>query len=86
MVYIRDSSAYIGIDMAAAGEYVYTMTNPLDWCQKNAEIAKLYGRYDHERFFSMLHVLIADARKEGECIPTAFGTFSPLMFKVFEKM
>lgn len=72
--------------MAAAGEYVYTMTNPLDWCQKNAEIAKLYGRYDHERFFSMLHVLIADARKEGEGIPTAFGTFSPLMFKVFEKM
>ena len=85
MVYIRDSSAYIGIDMAAAGSYVYTMTNPLDWCRKNAEIAKLHGRSDHERFFSMLHVLIADSRKRDGVL-TTFGSFSPLMFKVFEKM
>ncbi|CAL1710706.1 unnamed protein product [Somion occarium] len=86
LVYIRDASAYIGIDIAAAGEYVYAMTHPLDWCKKNAEIAKARGRVDHERLFTMLHVLIVDARNEGEGVPTAFGIYSPLMFKLLEKM
>lgn len=86
-VLIKDTSSYLGIDVAAAAEYKYTLTNPLDWCKVNGEIAKRHDRVDHERIFSMLQVILVNVYKPPVHHDSMIGRpYSSLMVQLVEKL
>ncbi|GBE79383.1 hypothetical protein SCP_0205810 [Sparassis crispa] len=60
-VFIKKTPSLVGIDTAIAQEYELTAADPADLCKKNAEIARLRGRVDHERVFKLIEPVIANA-------------------------
>ncbi|KAI0794847.1 hypothetical protein C8Q75DRAFT_847958 [Abortiporus biennis] len=86
-VFINDTSAFIGLDVDAAGSYVYPATNPSDWCKVNSGIARTHGRVDHERIFTMMQVMLLEGQKSALPLEMASThTFTPLMMRFIEKM
>ncbi|TFY55210.1 hypothetical protein EVG20_g9404, partial [Dentipellis fragilis] len=61
MVYIKDVSYVVGAGRALAGEYVFDDDVPGQICRTNAAVAKKHRRYDHERFFNTMAILLPDA-------------------------
>ncbi|KZT12899.1 uncharacterized protein LAESUDRAFT_719207 [Laetiporus sulphureus 93-53] len=64
-VTIRDASKWVGIDVAAAGEYTFSATQPTELCRKNAAIAIARGRSDHARILGMLEAALTRAEEDG---------------------
>ncbi|KAF8581466.1 hypothetical protein K439DRAFT_1636189 [Ramaria rubella] len=60
MVSIRDVSEIAGLDKAIAHEYAVSAIDAGSFCQYNAEIARAFGRADHERVFKTLRSLWGD--------------------------
>ncbi|KAA1477857.1 hypothetical protein DENSPDRAFT_829305 [Dentipellis sp. KUC8613] len=70
MVYIKDVSYIVGAGRALAGEYVFDGDLPGRICRKNAAVAKKHSRYDHERFFNTMAILLPDAAlREANGLP-----------------
>ena len=86
-ILVADVSQYLGIDIAAAAEYKYTTTNPLDWCKVNSEIARRHNRMDHERVFGVLQIMLVNVQKahvHAESISPPLC--SPLMMRLIENL
>ncbi|KAJ7205052.1 hypothetical protein GGX14DRAFT_551619 [Mycena pura] len=56
-VFITNTSHISGGDYKVAAGYVFEAETLALLCQKNAEVARDHGRYDHERIFKILQVL-----------------------------
>lgn len=56
-VFITNTSDISGSDRKVAVEYVFDAETVAVLCQKNAEVAREHGRYDHERIFKILLAL-----------------------------
>lgn len=56
-VFITNTTHISGGDRKVAVEYVFEAETLAGLCQKNAEVAREHGRYDHERIFKILHAL-----------------------------
>jgi hypothetical protein len=57
-----------GADRKVALRYVFMADTLAEVCDKNAEMARDFGRYDHERVFKTLRTLFPepeDAKKKG---------------------
>lgn len=86
-ILVADVSQFLGIDIAAAAEYKYTTTNPLDWCKVNSEIARRHNRIDHERVFGVLQIMLVNVQKahaHSESISPPLC--SPLMMRLVENL
>lgn len=88
-VYIKDASALCGIDIAVARDYVWPSTEPVLACKRNVEIARIHGRLDHERLFSLFQVLVVDIQKSGAGpadASTLYSIRNPLTVTMLEKL
>ncbi|KAJ7473277.1 hypothetical protein FB451DRAFT_290628 [Mycena latifolia] len=56
-VFITNTTHISGPDRKVAEGYVFEAETLPMLCQKNAEVAREHGRYDHERIFKILHAL-----------------------------
>ncbi|CCM03390.1 uncharacterized protein FIBRA_05520 [Fibroporia radiculosa] len=68
-VFIKDASVLAGIDIAAAQDYIFDISDPPDTCKKNAEIARIRGRVDHERVFKVLGAVLVGFSKSYYSTP-----------------
>ena len=57
-VFIKAAASIGHPDRIAASEYGMNMSKPGETCRVNASIAKLRGRYDHERIFKSLEIVV----------------------------
>ena len=87
-VFVKDASAFIGIDVIAAREYIFPSDDCIATCKKNSEIARKRGRYDHERVFSILQAFLVDYRSNGggTTASSVYNLRSPLIFNLMEKL
>lgn len=88
-VYIKDVSTVVGIDVAAAREYVFSTSEPVAACKKNAGVAKLHRRLDHERIFNILEVLLIDIQKSSTSpadMSSLYSICNPLTVTMMEKL
>lgn len=88
-VYIKDVSTVVGIDVAAAKEYIFSASEPVAACKKNAGVAKLHRRLDHERIFNILGVLLIDIQKSGTSpadMSSLYSICNPLTVTMMEKL
>ncbi|KAJ7148202.1 hypothetical protein C8R46DRAFT_1167201 [Mycena filopes] len=63
-VFITNTTHISGGDRKVAEAYVFENETLALVCQKNAEVAREHGRYDHERIFKILQALFPDS---GAC-------------------
>ncbi|KAJ7184758.1 hypothetical protein C8R46DRAFT_1158882 [Mycena filopes] len=63
-VFITNTTHISGGDRKVAEGYVFEDETLALVCQKNAEVAREHGRYDHERIFKILQALFPDS---GAC-------------------
>ena len=57
-VFIKPAARIGHPDRVIAAQYQMDTSKPVETCRANASIAKQHGRYDHERIFKTLEVLI----------------------------
>ena len=57
-VFIKPAASIGHPDRTIASQYQMGMTKPGESCRANASVAKQHGRYDHERIFKTLEILI----------------------------
>ena len=57
-VFIKPAASIGHPDRTIASQYRMDMTKPGESCRANASVAKQHGRYDHERIFKTLEILI----------------------------
>ncbi|KAF7373833.1 WD-REPEATS-REGION domain-containing protein [Mycena sanguinolenta] len=57
MVFIANTTHISGGDRKVAAGYVFEAESLAMVCQKNSEVAREHGRYDHERIFKILQAL-----------------------------
>ena len=88
MVFIKDASPFVGLDIGAAQEYVFPGAEPVEACKKNAEIARFRGRLDHERVFNMLQIFMMehDKPESSSLGPPLYSLCNPLIVSTIEKM
>ncbi|KAJ7608787.1 hypothetical protein FB45DRAFT_379946 [Roridomyces roridus] len=67
-VFITSTTDISGPDRQVANGYVFQAETIAGLCQKNAEVARDHGRYDHERIFKILFALFPP--KEYPCEPS----------------
>ncbi|KAJ7050532.1 hypothetical protein C8F01DRAFT_683078 [Mycena amicta] len=56
-VFITNTSQISGADRKVAAEYIFHAETLGLLCQRNAEVARVHGRVDHERIFKILQAL-----------------------------
>ena len=57
-VLISRTVSRTGSDKAVAGDYIFQAPTISDVCNRNADFARLHGRFDHERIFRTLGALL----------------------------
>lgn len=62
-VFIEDTSKIAGPDKLVAEEYIFAAKSIWEYCEKNAEVARDKGRFDHERVFKTLQSLLRAPEK-----------------------
>lgn len=58
-IYIARTNDIAGPDRKVATGYVFSGDNLASVCDRNAQVAKEYGRYDHQRIFQMLRSVLS---------------------------
>jgi hypothetical protein len=81
-VFITNTTHISGGDRKVAIGYVFEGETLAMVCQKNAEVAREHGRYDHERIFKILQALFPSHCSAGVVLP---GTNS-LVVKMVTRM
>lgn len=67
-VFLLSTRSIGGADQRAAQDYVFAVESGslAEVCEKNAEAARLHGRFDHERVFRTLKTLFRQPQNEGD--------------------
>jgi len=65
-VFLLSTRDLAGADKTAAEDYVFTGNSLAEVCEKNADAAKVHGRFDHERMFRTLRTLFRTPQKDGD--------------------
>ncbi|KAJ7831185.1 hypothetical protein B0H14DRAFT_2365267 [Mycena olivaceomarginata] len=68
-VFITNTTHISGGDRKVATGYVFEAETLAMVCQKNAEVAREHGRYDHERIFKILQALFPSHCSAGVALP-----------------
>ncbi|KAJ7894421.1 hypothetical protein B0H14DRAFT_3854291 [Mycena olivaceomarginata] len=68
-VFITNTTHISGGDRKVAIGYVFEAETLAMVCQKNAEVAREHGRYDHERIFKILQALFPSHCSAGVALP-----------------
>lgn len=58
-IYIARTNDIAGPDRKVAAGYVFSGDSLASVCDRNAQVAKEYGRYDHQRVFQMLRSVLS---------------------------
>lgn len=66
MMFAANVNWLAGPDKKVATEYIFEADTLAEVCEKNAEVAKEYGRFDHERVWKALQILLQSATSEGK--------------------
>ncbi|TFK47373.1 hypothetical protein OE88DRAFT_1811180 [Heliocybe sulcata] len=79
-VYIKDASHITEVDRGVAAEYIFCGASPVEMCKHNADVAQKHGRFDHQRSFKLLQMLL---ESKGGCdsdpkAPLRYLVASPL--------
>lgn len=80
-MFITNTTHISGGDRKVATEYVFEDETLALVCQKNAEVAREHGRYDHERIFKILQALFPEY---GNCEDAP--AMSSLVVKMVSRM
>lgn len=68
MIFFTSTRNIAGADKTVVDDYVFMADSLAGVCERNAEVARRHGRYDHERVFKTLRTLFKnpeDEKKHG---------------------
>jgi hypothetical protein len=66
MMFAANINYLAGPDKKVATEYIFEADTLAEVCERNAEVAREYGRFDHERVWKALQILLQSATSEGK--------------------
>ncbi|KAF9439721.1 hypothetical protein P691DRAFT_689983 [Macrolepiota fuliginosa MF-IS2] len=66
IMYVSNINWLAGPDKGVAAEYVFEAHTLSGICEKNAGVAKEWKRYDHERVWNTLQVMLRNMNSEGK--------------------
>lgn len=80
MMFATNVNWLAGPDKKVATEYIFEADTLAEVCEKNAEVAREYGRFDHERVWKALQILLQSATPEGKWPNVACERLAKQMF------
>ncbi|KAF7294510.1 WD-REPEATS-REGION domain-containing protein [Mycena kentingensis (nom. inval.)] len=85
-VFITSTSHISGADRKVAEAYVFQADSLAILCQRNAEIAKIHGRVDHERIFKILQALFPTFSAEYPIVMAANDLIVKMVTRIHEEL
>ncbi|KAJ7690925.1 hypothetical protein B0H14DRAFT_3906345 [Mycena olivaceomarginata] len=85
-VFIANTTYISSGDRKVATGYVFEAETLAMVCQKNAEVAREHGRYDHERVFKILQALFPSHCSAGSALPGTNSLVVKVVTRIHRKM
>lgn len=88
-VYITNTTNIAGGDRKVATEYIFAAESLGEVCERNAAVAREYGRYDHERAFSTLRTLFSTSERHervDDGPPWTYFASNPLALQLIKQL